>query len=191
MSLYFILLTTLTVLWVAFEIWLMVRDTARGKGKTAKDRETRYYNFIAIAIGLTIAGFLSGKTIFFFPWGQNYEAFWIGLAIMLLSLCLRIWAIATLGSSFRTTVETHQNQKVVRKGPYKLVRHPSSTGLLLTCFGYGIAVQNWLSLVFAVGLPLVALLYRIHIEEQELVSAIGPEYEGYQKETRKLIPWIW
>ena len=191
MSLHVILLTALTVLWVAFEIWLMVRDRAQGKGKTAKDRGTRYYNFIAIAVGLTIAGFLSGKTTLLFPWGQNYEVFWIGFAIMLLSLAFRIWAIATLGSSFRTTVETHQNQKVVRKGPYKLVRHPSYTGLLLTCFGYGIAVQNWLSLIFAVGLPLVALLYRIHIEEKELVSSIGAEYEKYQKETKKLIPWIW
>ena len=70
MSVHVILLTALTVLWVAFEIWLMVRDRAQGKGKTAKDRGTRYYNFIAIAVGLTIAGFLSGKTTFFFPWGR-------------------------------------------------------------------------------------------------------------------------
>ena len=151
MSVYSIFLTTLTVLWVAFEIWLMVRDRAQGKGKTAKDRGTRYYNFIAIAVGLTVAGFLSGKSVFFFPWGRSYEVYWIGFAIMVLSLSLRIWAIVTFGFSFRTTVETHQNQEVVRKGPYKLVRHPSYTGLLLTCLGYGIAVQNWLSLIFAIG----------------------------------------
>lgn len=191
MSLYGILLTSLTVLWVAFEIWLMVRDKALGKGKTAKDRGTRYYNFIAIAVGLTIAGFLSGKPAFFFPWGRSYEVFWIGFAIMVLSLSLRVWAIATLGSSFRTTVETHQNQEVVRRGPYRLVRHPSYTGLLLTCLGYGVAVQNWLSLIFAVGFPLVAILYRIHVEEAELVSSLGSDYESYQNETRKLIPWIW
>jgi len=51
-SQHIILLTTLTALWVAFEIWLMIRDRAQGKGKTAKDRGTRYYNFIAIAVGL-------------------------------------------------------------------------------------------------------------------------------------------
>jgi len=191
MSLYFILLTALTAIWVAFELWLMVRDKAEGKGKTAKDRGTRYYNFIAIAVGLTIAGVLSGKSAFFFPWGRSHSVFWVGFAIMLLSLCLRIWAIATLGSSFRTTVETHQNQKVVRKGPYKLVRHPSYTGLLFTCLGYGIAVQNWLSLLFAVVLPLIALLYRIHVEEAELIFSLGPDYKEYQKETNKLIPWIW
>jgi protein-S-isoprenylcysteine O-methyltransferase Ste14 len=191
MSLYFILLTSLTALWVAFEIWLMVRDKAQGKGKTAKDRGTRYYDFIAVAVGLTIAGFLNGKSSFFFPWGRRYSVFWIGFAIMLLSLSLRIWAITTLGSSFRTTVETHQNQEVVRKGPYTFVRHPFYTGLLLTCLGYGIAVQNWLSLLFAVGLPLIALLYRIHVEEAVLLSNLGSDYEKYERQTKKLIPWIW
>ena len=38
MSLHVILLTALTVLWVAFEIWLMIRDRAQGKGKTVRDR---------------------------------------------------------------------------------------------------------------------------------------------------------
>ncbi len=191
MSVYSILLTSLTVLWVAFEIWLMVRDKAQGKGKTAKDRGTRYYNFIAIAVGLTIAGFLSGRPTFFFPWGRSYAVYWVGFAIMLFSLSLRIWAIVTLGSSFRTTVETHQNQEVVRRGPYRLVRHPAYTGLLLTCLGYGVALQNWFSLIFAIGLPLVAILYRIHVEEVELVSSLGSDYENYQSESKKLIPWIW
>jgi protein-S-isoprenylcysteine O-methyltransferase Ste14 len=159
--------------------------------ETKNGEREKLYNFIAIAVGLTIAGFLSGKSAFFFPWGRSIAVFWVGFAIMLLSLFLRIWAIATLGSSFRTTVETHQNQKVVRQGPYRVIRHPSYTGLLFTCLGYGIAVQNWLSLIFAVGLPLAALLYRIHIEEAEMVSSLGSDYSEYQKETNKLIPWIW
>ncbi len=59
------------------------------------------------------------------------------------------------------------------------------------CCGYGIAVQNWLSLAFAVVLPLIALLYRIHIEESVLVSSLGSDYEKYQSETKKLVPWLW
>ncbi len=191
MSFVVILLIALSAIWIVFEILLIVRDAAHGKGKTAKDRGTRYYNFIAIAVGLTLAGFLSGDSVFFFPWGRNYVAFCVGFAIMLLSLSLRIWAIATLGSSFRTTVETHQNQEVVRKGPYRVVRHPSYTGLLFACVGYGIATQNWLSLLLAVGLPVAALLYRIHVEETELLSSLGSDYKNYKRNTKKLIPWIW
>lgn len=191
MNRFAITLITLSALWVAFEIALVVRDRVQGRGKPAKDRGTLYINFIAIAAGMTIAGTISGNSAFFFSHERTIIVFWTGTVIMLLGIGLRIWAIATLGKSFRTTVETHQNQTVVRRGPYTLVRHPSYTGLLLTGCGYGIALENWLSLIFAVGLPLAALLYRIHVEERAMVESLGAEYQKYQKNTKKLIPWIW
>jgi len=191
MTLYPIILTAVTAIWVAFEIWLVVRDRIRGKGKPAKDRGTLYFNFIAIVLGLTLAGFLNGKSRYFFPGGRSDTGFWIGIAIMVLGFALRIWAVTTLGASFRTTVETHTNQAVVDRGPYRLIRHPSYSGLILMCIGDGVALQNWLSLAIAVILPLVALLYRIHIEEQTLVSSIGSDYQKYQSKTKRLIPWVW
>ena len=184
-------LAVLTILWIAFEIWLVLRDRVKGKGKTGKDKGTLYYNFIALTAGLTLAGVFGHKAAYFFPGGRSYVGLWIGIGIMIVGFALRIWAVAALGASFRTTVETHKNQTVMDSGPYKLVRHPSYSGLILMCIGYGIALQNWLSLVLAVILPIVALLYRIHIEEQTLVLSIGEDYIKYQGKTKKLIPWLW
>jgi len=59
------------------------------------------------------------------------------------------------------------------------------------CIGYGIALQNWLSLAFALIVPLIALLYRIQVEEAVLVSSLGSDYKKYQSETKKIVPWIW
>ncbi|MFZ1041773.1 MAG: isoprenylcysteine carboxylmethyltransferase family protein [Anaerolineales bacterium] len=191
MKLFSTLLSIISIVWIAFEIFLIVRDRRQGKGKTVSDRGTRYYNFIAIALGIAIASVLQGNSKFFFLSRWSDIVFWIGLCIMLLGFGLRIWAVIILGASFRTTVETHTDQQVVRSGPYRLVRHPSYGGLILMCCGYGIAVQNWLSLAFAVILPLVALLYRISIEEAVLVSSLGSDYEKYQRKTKKLVPWIW
>jgi protein-S-isoprenylcysteine O-methyltransferase Ste14 len=191
MILFTILLTTASTIWIAFEIWLVVRDRMQGKGKTVKDRGTRYYSIAAVILGITVASVLNGISRFFFPGGRGYAPFWVGLGIMMLGFGLRIWAVATLGTSFRTTVETHSNQRAVRKGPYRLIRHPSYSGLVIMCLGYGIALMNWLSLVIAVVLPLVALVYRIHIEETVLASMIGSEYKEYQSQTKKLIPWVW
>jgi protein-S-isoprenylcysteine O-methyltransferase Ste14 len=191
MILFTVLLTTTSAIWIAFEIWLVVRDRIQGKGKTHNDRGTRFYNIAAIVVGITVASILNGNSGFFFPGGRSYAPFWIGLGIMVLGFGLRIWAVATLGASFRTTVETHSNQQVVRSGPYRLVRHPSYSGLIVMCCGYGIALMNWLSLVIAVVLPLVALLYRIHIEEAALASSIGSEYREYQRHTKRLVPWVW
>jgi protein-S-isoprenylcysteine O-methyltransferase Ste14 len=191
MAVFWIVLTSLSVVWIVFEIWLVIIDRKQGKGNPGIDRGTRYLNFICIALGITGAAILNGVSQFFFPGGRTSTVFWIGLIIMLLGLSLRIWAVSTLGTSFRTTVETHVNQKVVKGGPYKLIRHPSYSGILMMCLGYGIAVQNWLSLVMAVFLPLSALIYRIHIEEDALLASMGSEYKEYQRHTKKIVPWIW
>ncbi len=191
MTLNILLLVLISTIWVAFEIWLVIRDNSRGKGKTALDKGTRYFNFIAITAGITTAAILNGFSKFFFPGGRTNTVFFMGIAIMLIGMALRFWSVFTLGASFRTTIETHKDQKVVSHGPYKLVRHPSYSGSILMCCGYGIALQNWLSLLIAVILPLVALLYRIHVEEAALVSSFGSDYIEYQKRTKKLIPWVW
>jgi protein-S-isoprenylcysteine O-methyltransferase Ste14 len=191
MAVFWITLAFMTLVWVAYEVWLVRIDRKQGKGHIGIDRGTRTLNFIAIILGISAAAILNGVSRFFFPGGRTSSVFWIGIIMMLLGLGLRIWAVSSLGASFRTTVETHADQKVVKNGPYKLIRHPSYSGILLMCLGYGIAVQNWLSLAVAVLLPLAALIYRIHVEEVALRASLGPEYEEYQRRTRKLVPWIW
>lgn len=188
---FIILLASLSAIWFAFEIWLLLRDRKQGKGKTRNDRGSVYFNFLAILIGIGAAAVLSGDPRFYFPGGRRISIFVVGFGIMLLGLALRAWAVTILGEAFRTTVETHENQQVIRTGPYKLLRHPSYSGLLLICTGYGIAVQSWLSLATVIVLPLAALLYRIHVEEAFLLSAMGAEYQDYKRHTKKLIPWIW
>jgi protein-S-isoprenylcysteine O-methyltransferase Ste14 len=191
MTLYIALLILIPTIWIAFEIGLVIRDNSRGKGKTASDKGTRCFNFVAITVGITVAAILNGIQKFVFPGGKTSTVFFVGIAIMLIGMALRYWAVITLGASFRTTIETERGQKVISAGPYKLIRHPSYSGWLLICLGYGIAVQNWLSLIVVVALPLAALLYRIHAEEKTLVSTLGIEYVEYQKRTKRLVPRVW
>lgn len=191
MTFYILMFVLISTLWIGFEIWLIIRDNSRGKGKTVIDKGTRNFNSIALTVGITGAAILNGFSNFFFPGGRTKAIFMIGIAIMLIGMALRFWSVITLGASFRTTIETQKDQKIIRHGPYKLVRHPSYSGLILVCCGYGMALQNWLSLFMAVILPLVALIYRIHLEETALVSSFGCDYVEYQKCTKKLIPWIW
>lgn len=191
MEIYTWLLTGMTVIWIAYEVWLVIRDRLRGKGKTVMDRQTRNYNFLLFTLGMTVAGILSGFPQFWFMTARSQAVYWVGFTIMWLGLILRIWSVATLGYSFRTTVEVDQNQPVVKHGPYKWIRHPSYSGLLLICCGFGIAVQNWLSLTVVIVLPLLALLYRIRIEEAALLTETGKPYQEYQRHTKRLIPGIW
>jgi protein-S-isoprenylcysteine O-methyltransferase Ste14 len=71
------------------------------------------------------------------------------------------------------------------------IRHPSYSGAILICLGYGIAFQNWLSLIVLMVIPLIAISHRIPYEEAAMVNELGEEYIDYQKKTKKLIPYIW
>lgn len=185
-----IILIIATVVWITAEVYLVLRDNVHGKGKTTIDRTTRNYNFISLIIAISLAAIISWIPVFQFN-QRTSIVFWIGILILFLGLFLRYWSINILGKYFRTTVEIEKGQKVIQKGPYKWIRHPSYSGIILFCIGYGLAVQNWLSLIIAVSLPTIAILYRIKIEEEALVQGIGLEYEAYQMKTKKLIPGIW
>jgi protein-S-isoprenylcysteine O-methyltransferase Ste14 len=188
-----LVLTTLGV-WVALELALRVRDARRGKGGTALDRGTRRLTVLAIAAAVALASVLARplRDDRALAPGQGGGALIaVGLAIMWAGLLLRVWAIASLGAAFRTTVEIDEDQRLVDRGPYRWVRHPSYTGLMLITSGYGVVSATWPSLAAAIALPLVVLARRIQIEEQALVASMGDSYRHYQARTKRLIPGIW
>jgi protein-S-isoprenylcysteine O-methyltransferase Ste14 len=184
-----ILLIVPLVIWVVFELSLALRDLFTGRGRFGRDRGSKYVVSVGLYAGLFLGAGLRRLGCSF---AGNYSlGLWIGVATMLVGLGIRIWAVVALGGSFRLTVETHKDQKLVDSGPYRYVRHPAYCGLLLICLGYGLSLQNWLSLASAIIFPVAALLYRIHVEEQHLISSIGEDYNRYQMKTKRLIPWIW
>jgi protein-S-isoprenylcysteine O-methyltransferase Ste14 len=111
-----------------------------------------------------------------------------GLVVMWLGLGIRVWAVLALGGAFRTTVEVDPGQPVITRGPYRRVRHPSYTGLLLLLGGFGLALGNWLSLAICLLVPPPAFLRRIRVEEAELERVLGEPYRAYRERTARLLP---
>src|SRR5664280_690994 len=179
------------VVWIAVEAYLILRDRVGGKGTTTLDRRTRNYNTISLGLALCLSPVICALPAFRFAGFQSPVVFWAGIVAMFSGFLLRHWSISILGKYFRTTVELEKDHKVVQTGPFRYIRHPSYSGMILFCIGYGLVAQNWLSLIAAVLFPTVSLLYRIKIEEAALVQGIGVEYEQYQQKTKKLIPMLW
>jgi protein-S-isoprenylcysteine O-methyltransferase Ste14 len=178
------------VAWLAVEATLLLRDAARGKGSTDRDRGTR-----SLLVITWLVAFLGATAVS--VWLRN-GSLWnigpgcraVGLSLMWLGLALRIWSVVVLGSSFRTTVEVDAAQAVVDSGPYRWIRHPSYTGILLIAAGYGVTLDNWLSVVVLLTLTPVAILRRIAVEEATLAEVIGPPYVAYQQRTKRLVPGV-
>ena len=136
---------------------------------------------VLIALRLTWAAIPVGRLAFFV----------VGIVLMVLGIVLRAWAVIALGRNFTVYVQVRDEQPVVDSGPYRLLRHPSYTGLLLVCLGIGLALGNWLALVVVVVLPTAVILVRIRVEERALLAGIGEPYRRFMATRKRLIPWVW
>ena len=177
--------------WILLELVLGIRDVVRRKGSRAADRGTRLLISIALFLGyvgaITAAYFLRGQPI----WMLGSWSLVTGEILAWLGIGVRIWAVVSLGASFRTTVEVDSDQLVVDRGPYRWVRHPSYTGLLLIAVGFGFALGDWLALLILLVIPPIGIVRRIGVEEKQLVAVMGEPYVEYSKRTKRLLPGIW
>lgn len=117
-------------------------------------------------------------------------AYYLGIFLMLLGVLVRQWAIAILGRFFSLTVRIAEDHMVVDKGPYRFVRHPSYTGVLITFVGLGLAVQSGGALLVLLAVFGVSFGYRMYVEERTLLSELGEDYASYMKRTKRLVPFL-
>jgi protein-S-isoprenylcysteine O-methyltransferase Ste14 len=138
--------------------------------------------FLAISIDFVIA-IKEGATLPVF-------LYYVGIALMVGGLVLRQWAIAVLGRFFTMTVKVQSDHTLVESGPYRLLRHPSYTDLLLVILGIPLTLQTLLGVIVNLIIFGVAFGYRIYLEEKALRSKLGERYVEYSKRTKRLIPYL-
>jgi protein-S-isoprenylcysteine O-methyltransferase Ste14 len=118
-------------------------------------------------------------------------AFATGMVVLLAGLVLRGWSFKALGQYFTHTVMVSSDQPVIASGPYRVLRHPSYTGIILAAIGIGLASANWADLAGLLLLTLTGLLWRIRIEEAALLATLGDRYRAYAAQHKRLVPLVW
>jgi protein-S-isoprenylcysteine O-methyltransferase len=114
---------------------------------------------------------------------------WVGVMVGVVGFALRFWAMRVLGRFYTRTLVTTPDQRVVRDGPYRFVRHPGYLGSILIWEGAAASSRNLLSLVAVGALLAIAYSYRIVTEEHMLVEALGEPYLEYSRRSSRLVPF--
>jgi protein-S-isoprenylcysteine O-methyltransferase Ste14 len=115
----------------------------------------------------------------------------LGLGLVVASSALRLWAIRTLGRFFTSNVRVLEGHRVVRSGPYRLLRHPSYTGALGMALGTACLLGSAWGLLCVLVLSVPAYLHRMHAEEAALAAGLGDEYRDYTRHSRRLVPYVY
>ncbi len=145
-----------------------------------------------IVIGLSI-WFALWLTTHFRSAHLPHPKFFLALAVALFvfGLVLRWWSIIQLGRFFSVNVAIAHDHELIEAGPYRYVRHPSYTGVLVAFLGFGLSLGNWAALLGLLLPIFIAFLYRMHIEERTLIDALGEKYVRYCGRTKRLVPFLY
>jgi len=163
----------------------------RNRGAGARELSSLVVVAVGFVIGVAGAVLIAGQvTAAAIPFGRGV-LFVVGCAAMIFGIAFRVWAVIVLGRYFTVYVRVSENQTVVDRGPYRLLRHPSYTGLLCTCLGIGLALGNWVALLLAIVPTTIAIVYRIRVEERALLAGIGEPYRQFCATRARLIPHVW
>jgi protein-S-isoprenylcysteine O-methyltransferase Ste14 len=112
-----------------------------------------------------------------------------GLAVTVAGIGLAVWARFILGRNWSAMVTIKQDHRLIRTGPYSVVRHPIYSGLLLALFGTAFVVgevRGFAAFAFA----FVAWIIKSRAEERFLREEFGQEYEDYRRQTYAFVPYI-
>jgi protein-S-isoprenylcysteine O-methyltransferase len=108
-----------------------------------------------------------------------------------MGIALRWWAIVTLGRFFTVDVQIASDHELVDRGPFRLVRHPSYTGVLLAFLGFVLTVGNWAAGLIIMLPIFFAFVRRMNVEEHALTESLGDQYVSYMERTKRLVPFVY
>jgi protein-S-isoprenylcysteine O-methyltransferase Ste14 len=170
--------------WVAFWIYWLV---AAGGVKEGRAQWTRFAG-IRIAVILIVLVLVRSKALGHpnpatNPWLQA-----VGLAVFLSGLAVAIWARVFLGRNWGMPMTEKVDPELVTTGPYRRVRHPIYSGIILAAIGTTIAVSPyWLAAVVLIG---AYFTYSAIMEERFMVTRFPEAYPRYRQSTKMLIPFL-
>jgi protein-S-isoprenylcysteine O-methyltransferase Ste14 len=178
-------------MWLSWALywWVMSRDVKPTVRRESPGSRLLHIVPLALAIGLlwrpnAPIPLLDARILPRTAW-----SFWTGAAVTLAGLLFSVAARAYLGRNWSGTVTLKQDHKLVTRGPYRFVRHPIYTGLLLAFLGSGFA-RGDLGGVAAIALVLWALWRKLRMEERWMREQFGEAYVAYSRRVAALVPFL-
>jgi protein-S-isoprenylcysteine O-methyltransferase Ste14 len=176
--------------WIVFWIYWFISAFGSKKGSPT---------YLRRFMGIRIFIFVLAVVLFRFLNVQNYSfqnrlttsnelVRIIGTIIFLLGLLLAVWARIYLGKNWGFPMSQKNDPELVTDGPYRYIRHPIYTGILMGILGSAIANSVfWFTLLIIAG---IYFIYSAVMEENLMIKQFPKVYPSYKSKTKMLIPFI-
>lgn len=176
-------------LWLLFGVYWLVSALKRKKTKQRETVLQRVGYTLPLALVFYLLyqrqphyGWLDNR---FFPPGPFGE--WFGVLLTAAGIGVAFWARWHLGTNWSGVVTLKEGHELIRTGPYRFIRHPIYTGILLALFGTAItfgAVRG----LFAVAIVWLSFYIKASREESFLSQEFGPGFAEHKQHTGMFLP---
>ena len=181
----------LGLIYLISEVLLTITRRSRSRTGTKQDRSTLRVLWVVIMVSVTAGVFVAKKLARGGACRMHDCLRRLASCCLSSGLLLRWWAIITLGRFFTVDVTIEKDHELVERGPFRLVRHPSYTGVLLAFVGFALSLRNWGALLVVLVPIFAAFVRRMNVEEEALSRALGSRYAEYMTRTKRLVPGVY
>jgi protein-S-isoprenylcysteine O-methyltransferase Ste14 len=170
--------------WAAFwSYWIVAAfSVKRGRVPWSRELGARAAIFVVVLV-LVRAGAFRGHGL-----DSNPGRVGVGLVLFATGLGFAVWARVHIGRNWGTPMSQKYESDLVTSGPYRLVRHPIYSGILVGLIGTAVAL-SWAWLI-AAALAGSYFSYSAIIEERDLTRMFPDDYPAYKRSTKMLVPFV-
>lgn len=115
---------------------------------------------------------------------------WLGCLLMIDAIVFFTWSSWVFSKTFFNSTGKAVPLKLVKTGPYAVIRHPLYLGFIALAFSTTLVFNNYISLLLALVLTWI-LGIKAHDEEVFLELEFGEQWQAYKKRTFRFFPFIY
>ena len=177
-------------LWLVWLGYWIFRAFGNKRTIYARGRGMRLLFLLLVALAWMMAGSLrlvARHRLFY----ENIFTQSGGILLCTAGIALAIWARVILGGNWSGIVTLKENHELIKSGPYRFMRHPIYSGILLGMLGSVIALNPFLSGVVFMAIAVIGLRLKSLLEERIMLRTFPDQYPDYMKHVSALIPGVW
>jgi protein-S-isoprenylcysteine O-methyltransferase Ste14 len=179
----------INALWVLFGVYWLVSAFKR---KKTKQRES-WGQRLRYVLPLVVAFYLLSRPLAHYGWlGARFvpasdAAGWVGVVLTAAGVAIAFWARWHLGANWSGVVTLKEGHELIRTGPYRTIRHPIYTGILLALLGTAVNLGEVRGLL-ALAIAWLSFYIKARREESLLTQEFGPGFAEHRRQTGMFLP---
>jgi protein-S-isoprenylcysteine O-methyltransferase Ste14 len=181
--------TMLSVLWSIFGLYWLVSALSRKKTKKRESIAQRLLYMLPLIVAFWLLFNRAARTGWLATrlWHDRMEVAWIGVLLTACGIAIACWARYHLGTNWSGVVTLKEGHELIRTGPYRNIRHPIYTGMLLAILGSAVTVGEVRALL-AFVIAWLSFYIKARREESFLSHEFGAGFIEHQRHTGMFLP---